>query len=151
LLSPIEKLSGRPVHLYVAYFASQRQGKEIANYQTGRLHQFAEKRTIQVGPKETGWINSGHFTDQAGVRYPILFWYEVNGRIVAGPSRARWSAIENALLRGRTNGTFVLVYGEGERNDRAKQMEEGEVFQEGDSFIQDLLPLLGRYFQPSEK
>ncbi len=151
LLRSYRELSGGPVHLYVAYFSSQHQGKEIANYQTERLHQFAEKRTIQVGPKGAVSINDGRFTDQAGVRYPIVFWYEVNGRIVASPSRTQWSTIENALLRGRTNGTFVLVYGEGERDDGSKRMEEGEAFQEGDTFVQDLLPVLERYFQLSEK
>ena len=50
--------------------------------------------------------------DERGRPVPSLFWYHINGRSYAGRIQAKLATIEQAFLRGRTDGALVLVSAE---------------------------------------
>jgi EpsI family protein len=98
--------SGRTIHLYIAYLKLQEQGKEIVNYKTAPLHQGAVETSVWVAPEISIPVNVGQIEDP---RRRILFWYDLNGRVVTDRYRAKLFGIVDALLHRRTNGALVFI------------------------------------------
>jgi EpsI family protein len=126
------------LHLYVAYFEYQQQGKEAASYLTAPLHQGAQKLLVVSGHSEVGGART--FAANRVENHQILFWYDINGRILAKSLSAKASTIWDALTWGKTNGALVMVYRELEQN----------VTQESNSaelkdFATEVLPILRNY------
>jgi EpsI family protein len=126
------------VHLYVAYFEYQQQGKEAVSYLTDPLHQGAQTLLVVGGHSEVGAAR--RFAANRVENHEILFWYDINGRILAKSLNAKASTIWDALTRGRTNGALVMVYREPAQN----------VTQESNSaelkdFAVEVLPILRNY------
>jgi EpsI family protein len=96
------------IHLYVAYLRVQRQGKEVVDYRTARLHEDAEALKIEVAPARFISINRGRFPDRQRDQR-IFFWYEINGRVIADRYQSKLASVWQALSRGRTNGALVVV------------------------------------------
>jgi EpsI family protein len=129
LLRVYQNHESRPIQLYVAYLASQRQGKKLADYRTAALHQDAGALTITLPPGRATTVNRGHFRGP-DTEHQVIFWYDMNGRIIADRYRARLETLRDALVHGRTNGALVLIAGA--PGDEA-QMER---------FTRDLVPRL---------
>jgi Protein of unknown function (DUF3485) len=70
----------------------------------------------------------------------VLFWYDINGRILVNRLTANASTIWDALSRGRTNGALVMVYREREQNV-THESDSGEMR----DFVVELLPVLRNY------
>ena len=144
--------SGREFKLYVAYFESQRQSKEIVNWLTARLHKNSTVMDIPIDQRVSISINYianhpfSHKNESVGrngqSKRDIFFWYTVNGRILADQYNAKFATTLDALKYGRTNGAFVLVSAAS-----ADQEDEKEVIREGRALIQDLVPVLHRYLK----
>jgi len=98
---------GRRVNLYVAYTKTQRQGKELVGMGTAPLHGKANAIALRVGE---GVVPANRTVLEKSRRSnPALFWYHINGRSYAGRIQAKLATIEQAILRGRTDGALVLV------------------------------------------
>jgi len=98
----------RTLQLYVGYLRAQRQGKEVVDYRTARLHEDAQAVKIEVAPARFVSINRAHLQDGTG-RQPILFWYEIGGRVIADRNQGKLASVWQAISRGRTNAALVLV------------------------------------------
>ena len=129
---------GRRVQLYVAYLTSQRQGKEIINYVTARLHEQANDVTIPVDSGRVVKANRGRLGDRANERR-TLFWYDVSSQIHASRYRAKLATLWDGLRRGRTNGAFVLLAGNPFDGDTAVLEWEEE------AFARVLIPILQQH------
>jgi EpsI family protein len=151
LVRTYQSPSGREFQLYVAYFESQKQSQEIVNYWTSALHQNAAAVDILNGQHKSISVN---YTENLPVyleKKPLIpdgrskqhffFWYNVNGRILADRYKAKFMTILDAFLYGRSNGAFVLV-----SSTPADRESEEQIIKEERVLIQDLVPVLRRYF-----
>ena len=129
---------GRRIQFYVGYLTSQRQGKEIVNYLTARLHEQAGEVTVPVDSGRVIAANRGRLGDRDNERW-ILFWYDVNGRVIANRYRAKLATLLDGLRLGRTNGAFVLLSGD------PFDGEGVELQRETEAFARDLISVLRGY------
>lgn len=121
---------GRAVTLYIAYFNAQSQGKELVGYKTSwTFHRNDRPTAMSVGAR-TYRVNRAVLRDESGPR-PVLFWYDLNGRIVAGRIEAKLWTIWDALARRRTNGAFVVV------SAHAANADPEEAFRDERRFLDD--------------
>ena len=96
------------VDVAVAYFATQRQGRELAGQEAGPLHLAATGDDIRLA--DGSRINAIRLTTPAGVR-PGLFWYEVDGQPLTSPRAVKVRTTWNTLRHRRSNGTMVVLLG----------------------------------------
>jgi EpsI family protein len=106
----------RMIQLYVAYLRSQRQGKEVVDYRTARLHEDADAVEVEVAPGRFIRVNRGYLGDRQENRR-IFFWYEINGRVIAERYKGKLATVWQALFKGRTSGALVLIALPAERRD----------------------------------
>lgn len=94
------------VDVWIGYYRSQRQGKELVSHRTERLHRVATRVTL--GPDATREANLVRLrvADRERIGF---FWYDIDGRQVAGKYRAKWLTFRRALLRRRNDGAIVVV------------------------------------------
>jgi exosortase D (VPLPA-CTERM-specific) len=131
--------SGDKLNLYVGYFAYQRQGKEMISYQTDDLHREASIRKLDLFPHRPVEINQ---VVQRGGKYKreVLFWYDLNGRIVADKSKAKAWMVWDGLTRGRTNGAVVILSSEWSIDGVLSEDPNAR-----DAFVREVLRTLKRY------
>jgi EpsI family protein len=96
--------SGATADIYVGYFATQQQERELANSKADDLHRRSRQQTLAADPKGL-ILNAVKLVDPEG---EALFWYELDGPETSA-LRTRFWTLRNAVLRGRTNGAVVMV------------------------------------------
>jgi EpsI family protein len=119
----------------VAYLRAQRQGKEVVDYRTGRLHEGAKIVRIEVAPARFISVNRGHLQDRLR-NQQILFWYEINGSVIADRYQGKLASVWQAISRGRTNGALVVV------SQDAPGPNGGDMGAAEEAFIPDLVSAL---------
>jgi EpsI family protein len=138
-----ENGAGNTIGLYVAYYSYQRQAKELVSYRTDVLHQDAARVTLRLADALDVEVNQVVKQD-GGRRRLVLFWYDVNGRVVASPYVAKAYTTWDALTRNRTNGALVVVTADlGQDGDPADALARIE------GFPQAIGPLLDKYLPRS--
>lgn len=126
------------VGLYIAYYASQRQGDAIhsplnclpGNGWTPILHM---RRRVDVGAAQ---IPVNHYVvERAGTRNLVIYWFQGRGRVVASEYANKAYLLADALRLGRTNEALVrIVTPIGARSEEDVSTR----------FVQSLFPLLSR-------
>ena len=139
LMNVYQNKSGREIKLYIAYFKSQTQGKEVIHYRTQWLHKEAETVKIHINPHGNIRVSKTIFKDRKNNEL-LLFWYDFNGRIVNSRYEAKIFTVLDGFFRGRTNGALIIVSKNLEDRDRLKEIINSEV-----EFAQELLPVLQSY------
>jgi EpsI family protein len=91
---------GATADVYVAYFSTQQQDRELANSKADALHRRAHTVTLE------GF--SANAVQLTAPDSDALFWYELDGAETSA-LRTRFWTLRNAVLLGRTNGAAVLV------------------------------------------
>jgi EpsI family protein len=102
----------QPIGLYVAYYASQRQGETIHSPQnclpgSGWQPVSAERTTFDVGGAV---LPVNKYIVQKGIsRQVVYYWYQGRGRVVANEyANKLWLMIDQARLQ-RSNGSLVRI------------------------------------------
>jgi len=97
------------VDVSLAYFAFQRQGKELVGHEGDVLHRGAGVTRMRVGGRgERAEVNVVRLA--AGGRDRLaVFWYEVGGRTQASRYRAKWLTLWHTVVSGRSEGMFAAV------------------------------------------
>jgi EpsI family protein len=126
------------LHLYVAYFEYQQQGKEAVSHLTAPLHQGAQTLILASSPTEAGEIRP--LAVNEAENHDILFWYEINGRTLAKSLSAKASIIWDGLIWGKTNGALVMIALEPKQNVTPKSNSA-----ELKNFAAEVLPILRNY------
>ena len=143
LLSVYKSASGNEIKLYIAYFEFQKQEKKVIGYHSKWLHKRADVVEIPMNPHRIIRINKTIF--RRGMNNQLLlFWYDLNGRIVTNRYKAQLFTILDGLTRGRNNGAIVIVSRTIEQSDNTNDM-----LNDGVGFIQNLLPILHDYLPSS--
>jgi EpsI family protein len=134
--------SGRLVNLYIAYYASQRQGAAIHSPQNclpGTGWQPVESRveTWQAGSRALP-VNR-YVIERGGRRQLAFYWYQGRGRVVADEFANRfWLIVDAAGLR-RSDGALVRVM------TTMNAATAGDADAAGEDFSRGAFPLLGSY------
>jgi len=131
--------AGQEVKLYVGYYESQNQGKELINYQSERLHINAQKMRIALSPGKVFEVNK-EIKREGQLNRLVLFWYNINGRTVTDKYKAKAYTTWDALRSRRSNGAIIMVYG-----DSGKTGEDPAMLASEEDFVRKLMPVLHNY------
>jgi EpsI family protein len=99
--------AGGSVQIYIGYYRRQRDGKELSGDASRALQRAASPITIpsELGPFQVNEIVQHKDDGDRGV----IFWYDLNGRIVRNIYLAKGYMLIDAITRRRTNGAVVMV------------------------------------------
>lgn len=140
LIRTYRSIDGSTLKLYIGYLRRQEQGSELVGSATARLVASASAVPLELGPSETVTIN--HILQDVGSRERQgLFWYDINGRVVANPFSAKAYSIQDALLRRRSNGALVMVHWEAARDTELEPLAA----EQRRKFIKALIPLIRQH------
>jgi len=131
--------SGQAVRLYVGYFESQTQDKELINYKTDELFEGGKTVDIVMNGGLRAAVNERVQRTGEGTRV-TLFWYLINGRVVADKYWAKAYTVWDRLIHHRTNGAVVMVTAEVRGSD-----DRDVALTNSGEFIRAILPLVGQY------
>jgi EpsI family protein len=132
--------SGNGVNLYVGYFESQRQGKELIHYRQRRLYNNTEEILIRVRSSNPVHVNMA-VLNEGTQDHLVLYWYDINGTIVANRYKAKAITALEGLVFRRTNGAIIVVYSLLNRRDEVQKVLNDQV-----KFIESMLPVLHDFF-----
>ena len=102
--------SGARIRIYVGYYRHQEQGKELAGRISHALQAVASGVDLAVDHQRLG-INE--IVGRGPAPKGVVFWYDVNGRVVANIYVAKAYTMWDALVHGRTNAAVVVVSWDG--------------------------------------
>ena len=128
--------SGERVRLYIGYYREQQQGKELTGDVSHALRAAASPLELTL---DSGTIEINQVVPEARIQRGLIFWYDLNGRIVADMYLAKAYTVWDALTRRRTNGAVIMVaweYPAGVEFDASRLKAIG--------FVRELVPLLRR-------
>ena len=135
--------AGRGLNLYIGYWDTQRKGAAIhspKNCLPGAGWEPVEASFLTIplpAPHPPITVNR-YLIQKDRDQMLVLYWYQSQGRVIAGEVPARIAMVKSALVRNRTDGAIVRVmspiYGNvRETTDRLV------------AYVQAMYPLLGNY------
>lgn len=125
---------GHEIKLYIGYFTSQSQEREIVHYRFDPLQTNARKIPLDTGSGVTNIKVSE--PDEMHNRRSIYFWYNINGRVLTDRYAAKTATILDALLHRRTNAAIVVISADGADKEKL-DME----------FIKSIFPIMQTYLR----
>lgn len=96
------------VNVYVAYLASQTQGKEIVNYKTASLERGSRPVTLGITGNDAVEARLKVSPEKTGLK-TVLYWYDLNGRAVSQRHFAKAYTAYDAIFNDRTNGAVIII------------------------------------------
>jgi EpsI family protein len=130
--------SGHRVGLYVGYYHRQEDGKELTGEAGNALALAASTLTV---PAESRSLELNEIVrEAAGTRRGVLFWYDINGRILSDFYRLKIYTIWDAVTRRRTNGAVVMIAWDGPAGAESEAARQGAM-----EFARALIPVLRRH------
>jgi EpsI family protein len=134
--------SGRSLWLYVGYWDTQRRGAQPhspKNCLPGGGWEPLDASRIEVPLAAGGAVPVNRFVLQKErEQQVVLYWYQAQGRAVAGEVEARVQMVRSAILRNRTDGAIVRV-------SSPVHGTVGDTVAWLTAYVQALYPQLGRY------
>ena len=131
--------SGREVKLYIGYFELQRQDKELINYRLQGLYNNTKEIEIPDGSYAKIKVNEA-ILQNASQNLMVLYWYNINGRIIANNHRAKIITALDGLIHRQTNGAIIMVYANlkdsDDQNRASKDMKE---------FVEEIIPVIHKH------
>jgi len=132
------------IDLFLAFFPSQRMGSTIHSPQNclpGSGWTPAESSRMELPRPGGGNIKVNRYVITRGLDHMlVLYWYQAHGRVVASEYWAKFYLVADAIRMNRSDGALVRVMTPIAQDESLASAE-----QRGVSFVQDALPLLGRY------
>jgi EpsI family protein len=135
--------AGDSVLLFVGYYESQRQGRELVMERGSNDHLDASRVALDLGSGEELLLNRIVERRRRG-SYLMLYWYEVGGRRLTDRYLAKAYTTWDGLVRRRTGGAVVLVgveLTEGVGAERAEDLAR--------AFLAEAAPVLRGYLPAS--
>lgn len=130
--------SGGRVQLYIGYYHRQEQGKELTGDASSALAAAASRLAITT---ESGTLELNEVVrERAGTLRGVLFWYDVNGRIVSDIYHLKGYTLWDGVTRRRTNGAVVMIAWNGPAGTEAAVAREHAI-----GFAEALIPVLRRH------
>jgi exosortase D (VPLPA-CTERM-specific) len=144
VLSDYNKLDGKVVNLYVAYYASQRTGESphsplVCIPGSG----WSITKLERLDADTTHPLNRA-IIERNGSKQLVYYWYEERGRSIASEYWSKWYLLSDAITKNRSDGAIVRLI-----TAVAPGELEGDADNRLRAFMQDLQPRLREYL-PSE-
>jgi EpsI family protein len=130
--------SGDRIRLYVGYHRYQERGKELTAH-AGSVMPATRLQVELTSTAEVVELNQ-IVRQTAKGQTGTLFWYDLNGRIVASNYRAKAYLLFDALTRGRTNGALIIVDWEVPAGGSFEDSRRRAI-----GFVEALVPVLAGY------
>jgi EpsI family protein len=109
LVRAYRSASGQQVRLYIGYHRSQKEGKELAGEASHLLNAASTATPIQLRwGSQTGELGEVVRAGRSGTR-GVLYWFDLNGRVVCDMFRAKKYMVWDALTRRRSNAGVVMI------------------------------------------
>jgi EpsI family protein len=131
LLRTYSTPAGRRIQLYIGYYGRQEDGKELATDVSLALEQRASRVFVPLA-SDTQTL-SEVVQHQGDASRGIVFWYDVNGRIVDSIYLAKAYTAFDTFARHRSNGGVVML---------GWDTRDGGTREDALLFAQTILPLL---------
>jgi EpsI family protein len=129
---------GARIELYIGYYRSQQDGRELAATLT-RARGVTQSLRVTT---TSGDVDLREVVRRSGSRERRgVFWYVLNGRIITNPYLVKGYTLWNALTTHRTNGAVIEVAWDGE----AAPERAGTTREPTREFLEGILPLLPAY------
>jgi EpsI family protein len=125
------------LRLYVGYYRRQQEGRELAGDAGQVLATASTPVVLTVGSDTVRAREVVRATD--GVQRGVLYWFDIDGRVVSDRYLAKAYTLWNGLTRQRTNGAVVMISWE-------STTTAPDARAEAIAFARELLPLLRNYF-----
>jgi len=105
---------GRNVWLYVGYWDTQRRGAQIHSPRnclpgSGWEPVEASTLTIPLGQGRPPLTVNRYLVQKERDQQLVFYWYDAQGRAVAGEIEARLEMVRSSIVRNRTDGALVRV------------------------------------------
>jgi EpsI family protein len=134
---------GRTLWLYIGYWATQRKGAQIHSPRNclpgGGWDPIEASRLVVTLPAPYAAIEVNRYLIQKDRdQQMVLYWYQSQGKVVAGELAAKIEMVRSAITRNRTDGALI----------RVSAPVTGGVPETTDSlvrYVQALYPILGQY------
>ncbi len=139
LVRSYRNAAGARLELYVGYRRSQEEGRELAGAVGRALDALAAPVVVAIGDQQVA-LNRVVQT-RPSRRRGVLYWYDLNGRIVTNIYRVRAYALWDAITRRRTNGAILMVAWDAPADAASADAAQAHAV----AFAQALIPLLSRY------
>ena len=133
--------SGQEITLSLGYFDTQNQGKEIVCDELQMLYDDAKEIELAVGPHRVLRISKVIVPDGPDRAFLVLYWHDINGRVVADRYLAKLLTALDGALHGRTNGALVIAVSTITRDPN----EEERVLKRNMNFLRKAVPVLDGY------
>jgi len=99
--------AGETARVYIGYFPSQNQQEELIDYRYNWLHDGAEPIELPSSSPAVSMKRSNVRTGNRTVT--VYFSYDINGRNVIDPKRAKLASVFDALISRHNNGAIIMV------------------------------------------
>ena len=134
---------GRTLWLYIGYWATQRKGAQIHSPRNclpgGGWEPIEASRVVVTLPAPYAAIEVNRYLIQKDRdQQVVLYWYQSQGKAVAGELDAKIEMVRSAIIRNRTNGALMQV--STPVSDSVAETTDGLV-----RYVQALYPLLAEY------
>jgi EpsI family protein len=134
---------GRTLWLYIGYWSTQRKGAQIHSPRNclpgGGWEPIEASRLVVTLPGGRAPIEVNRYLIQKDRdQQVVLYWYQSQGKAVAGELAAKIEMVRSAITRNRTDGALV----------RVSAPVSGGVAETTESlvrYVQALYPVLGEY------
>lgn len=111
-LSRAYRGDGGEITLDIGYFESQSQGRELVNSRSSAFHRGSTALRLKLATGGEVIVNK-KITEVNGRSTTTLFWYMIDGRVVAGRYDAIFHTALSSLLGKGTGGAFIAISAEG--------------------------------------
>jgi exosortase D (VPLPA-CTERM-specific) len=147
ILSDYNRSDGKPVNLYVAYYASQRSGESphspvVCIPGGGWLITKLERTRYAELGMEVPFNRV--LIEKNSVKELVYYWFDERGRKIANEYWSKWYLLTDAIIKNRTDGSLVRL---------STQISAGESERDADerlrSFMREVVPSLTQYL-PSD-
>ncbi|HEV8586866.1 MAG TPA: EpsI family protein [Methylomirabilota bacterium] len=106
--------NGRSVWLYVGYWDTQRKGAQIHSPKnclpgSGWEPLEASELTVPLAGGRPAITVNRYLVQKDRDQQLVLYWYQSEGRAIAGEVAARLDLVRRAALRSRTDGALIRV------------------------------------------
>ena len=139
LILQFSNQTGMKAKVYVGYFHSQDQEKELIDYRYNWLQDDASKIELRSSSLPVQ-IKVNRVKTRLG-EMTVFFWYDVNGKILTNPIKVKLASLADALWKRQTNGAIVIVQVEGEQEEPSADAK---------AFVNQVLILSQEYLRTKE-
>jgi EpsI family protein len=111
-VSRVYSQAGKPLGLFIAYYAEQRAGESMHSPKhclPGGGWEIWKYDSIQVPFRDAAVTVNKYSIHQGNERQVVLYWYQSRSRIIASEYLGKFLLMKDAAFTGRTDGALVRI------------------------------------------